>query len=183
MVLVQSEWKCTLSAIEFVSVGKKLFFFLSHMWCTAHDAVHVVYITWCGSRGIQDVMLFTWNTSRDAVHVVYSTWCGSRGIQHVMRFMWYTARDVVHVVCSTWSGSRGIQHVMRFAWYTAHDAVRVVYSTIILHSLQFTAISRSAKNICTRGGTQKSSCGRLSKRGSNSPRRVLGLAVSVPIWT
>ena len=34
--------------------------------------------------------------------------------------------------------------------------------------------------IC-RGGMHKSSYGRLSKRRSNSPRRVLGLAVSVPI--
>ena len=40
--------------------------------------------------------------------------------------------------------------------------------------------SRKQEN---KGGMHKRSCGRLSKRRSNSPRRVLGLAVSVPIYT
>ena len=41
--------------------------------------------------------------------------------------------------------------------------------------------SKTLARAWNRGGMHKSSYGRLSKRRSNSPRRVLGLAVSVPI--
>ena len=57
----------------------------------------------------------------------------------------------------------------------------VAAASLAICSPYFHRAIRGAQGVLPRGGMHKSSCGRLSKRRSNSPRRVLGLAVSVPI--
>ena len=97
----------------------------SHFQYSIKSAVcHVVFVTWCLSRGVCHVVFVTWCLSRGVCHVVFVTWCLSRGVCHVVFVTWCLSRGVCHVVFVTWCLSRGVCH-------TVHAPCKGVVSRVL----------------------------------------------------